>query len=174
MSYNTIPYVNTPFFHWRWCCTWQSQCRFSTAQKCMLCTFTFPWFVKVASSVNNILLMKSCPWCRTHLLYSRWIWKSLSSSAWCREMWNGWNWCRWRMHSTLVRLIPISLSISRELAWGFIATAARTATSGASFVTVLFWIHFRGLKLPVSRSLLIISHGWWATISLHNLDKQIS
>ena len=72
----TIPH-HTLTLHWLWCFTWRSQCGFSTAQKCMLCTFTFPWFVKMVSSVNNILLVKSCPWFRTHWLYSRWIWKYL-------------------------------------------------------------------------------------------------
>ena len=151
----TIPH-HTLTLHWHWCCTWRSQWGFSTAQKCMLCTFTFPWFVKVTSSINNILPMKSCLWCRTHWLYSRRIWKSLSSSAWCRETCYGWNWCRWRMRSTLVWLIPSSLSILRELSWGFIATAARTATLAASFVTVLFRICFRELKFSVSQSLLTI------------------
>ena len=40
---------HTLTLHWHWCCTWWSQCGFSTAQKCMLCTITFPWFVKVAN-----------------------------------------------------------------------------------------------------------------------------
>ena len=116
MSYNTTPYINTPLTFMLY---------LEKPMRVLYCPEAHVVNIYIPMICKSGLIGKQYP---THevmsliqnlLADSRWIWKSLSSSAWCREMWKGWNWCRWRMRSTLVRLISISLSFRENWHEGY-------------------------------------------------------
>ena len=124
----------------------------------MLRRLTCPWFVNVASSVNNILVKNKSSDCSFHSPHSEnptFRRKSSPWSSWWSDMWYGWNLLVCSISSTLRWLIPPSRLSRLELTCGLWATDAKMSIACRSLVADLSRLCFLLSTFPVSLSVYI-------------------